>query len=246
VHNIHVPRLPGPEFRGKSTMGVRGDSIAEMDWMLGQILEELRDLGIERRTIVIFSSDNGPIADDGYGDQAVELLGDHKPAGPLRGSKYSAFEGGTAVPTVVYWPGTVRPGTSAAVVSQVDLYASLAALIGASLAPDEAIDSRNLLDAWTNRSPAGRDVLFEETPWTFALRRGEWKYVGPVAANFRLPSWAQDKDFEPGVSSQPQLYNLISDPGERHDVAGDHPDIVKSLQSQLEAIVSRKARETSG
>ena len=120
THDIHVPRVPNQRFVGKSGMGPRGDAILEMDWSVGQITKKLEDLGLSENTLVIFTSDNGPVVDDGYQDQAKELLGSHKPAGPLRGGKYSAFDGGTRVPFIVYWPGKVKPGKSDAMVSQVD------------------------------------------------------------------------------------------------------------------------------
>ena len=133
THDIHVPRVPHPRFVGKTGMGPRGDAIAELDWSIGRILDTLERLKLTRDTLFIFSSDNGPVVDDGYRDQAVEKLGDHKPAGPLRGGKYSAYDGGTRVPFVVRWPGTVKPGVSAAPLSQVDLLASFAALAGRKL-----------------------------------------------------------------------------------------------------------------
>lgn len=129
-------------------MGPCGDAIVQMDWMTGQIMAEPGRLGIEGETLVIFTSDNGPVLNDGYEDGAAEMLGSHKPGGPLRGGKYSAFEAGARVPTIAYWPGRIQPGTSAALMSQADLVASLGALAGASLPDDVAIDSRNLLGAW--------------------------------------------------------------------------------------------------
>jgi arylsulfatase A-like enzyme len=107
---------------------------------------------LTRDTLFVFSSDNGPVVDDGYRDQAVEKLGDHKPAGPLRGGKYSAYDGGTRVPFVVRWPGTVKPGVSAAPLSRVDLLASLASLAGRKLPDDAAPDSFNLLPALLGNS----------------------------------------------------------------------------------------------
>jgi len=95
THDVHVPRVPNPRFAGKSGMGPRGDAILEFDWSVGEVLKTLKRLGIEKNTIIIVTSDNGPVVDDGYKDQAVELLGAHKPAGKYRGGKYSSFEGGT-------------------------------------------------------------------------------------------------------------------------------------------------------
>src|SRR5215467_6884583 len=137
THDIHVPRVPHPRFVGKTSMGPRGDAIAELDWCAGKMLDTLDRLNLTRDTLFIFSSDNGPVVDDGYRDRSPELLGDHKPAGPLRGGKYSAYDGGTRVPFLVRWPGTVSPGVSDAMVSQVDLLASFASLTAQKL-PAEA------------------------------------------------------------------------------------------------------------
>src|SRR5439155_24489459 len=124
----------------KSGMGPRGDAIVEFDWSVGEVLRALDESGLADRTLVVLTSDNGPVVDDGYRDEAVTKLGDHRPAGPYRVGKYSKFEGGTRVPFLVRWPGRVRPGTSKALVGQVDFLTSFAALVGArkpvATAPD--------------------------------------------------------------------------------------------------------------
>ena len=102
TNDVHVPRFPHDRFRGKNPMGVRGDAIEQFDWSVGQLMKTLDEMGLTENTLIILSSDNGPVVDDGYADRAVELLGDHKPAGPLRGNKYSAFEGGTRIPAIVH------------------------------------------------------------------------------------------------------------------------------------------------
>ena len=104
TNDVHVPRFPHERFRGKNPMGVRGDAIVQFDWTVGQLLKKLHELKIDDNTLVILTSDNGPVVDDGYQDRAEELLNGHSPAGPFRGNKYSAFEGGTAVPFIVSWP----------------------------------------------------------------------------------------------------------------------------------------------
>ncbi len=133
THDIHMPRVPHARFAGSSECGVRGDVVQELDWCVGQVLETLDRLKLADRTLVLFSSDNGPVVDDGYADGAVHDLHGHRPAGPFRGGKYSLFEGGTRVPFLVRWPGRVRPGIADALVNQVDLLASLAALSGQTL-----------------------------------------------------------------------------------------------------------------
>ncbi len=133
THDIHVPRVPHRRFAGTSGCGVRGDVVQELDWCVGQVLDALDRLKLADRTLVVITSDNGPVVDDGYADGAVGDLNGHRPAGPFRGGKYSLFEGGTRVPFLVRWPGRVRPGVSDALVNQVDLPASLATLTGRKL-----------------------------------------------------------------------------------------------------------------
>ena len=129
TNDIHVPRWPHPQFVGKTGMGPRGDAILQFDWSVGRIMDALKRNGLLENTIVIVTSDNGPMLDDGYQDQAVELLGNHNPSGPLRGSKGSIFEAGTRVPFIVSWidGGVAKGKVSQAPVSQLDFFASMAA-----------------------------------------------------------------------------------------------------------------------
>jgi arylsulfatase A-like enzyme len=233
-HDIHVPRLPNPRFKDKSTMGPRGDAIAQTDWIVGALMKELEELGLAENTLLIFTSDNGPVLNDGYEDQAVELVGDHKPAGPFRGSKYSAYEGGTRVPTISYWPGEIMPGTSDALVSQLDIYASIARLAGVELGDGDAPDSRDQLAVWLGRSDTGREFLIEESVGGRALRYGGWKYI-PAKENPR-PGTAT-KGIEGGFATVPQLYDLSTDSGEQFNLADDKPELVRTLQLQLDRIV---------
>ncbi|HYX07979.1 MAG TPA: arylsulfatase [Bacteroidales bacterium] len=231
--NIHVPRMPNQKFVGESTMGRRGDDIAEMDWCTGQLIKVLNDLGLSENTLVIFSSDNGPILDDGYDDKAVELLGDHKPEGVYRGSKYSVYEAGTRVPTIVYWPGHVKSGVSNALLSQVDLYASLAKLVGLKVKSGDAPDSNDLLDTWLGKSQKGRDIMLEEA-YTFGLRMNDWKYIAPVENT--PPDWLKNKDIESGLKNEAQLYNLKTDVVESKNVAQENPGVLKEMEKTLEEI----------
>ena len=234
--NIHVPRMPNQKFLGESTMGRRGDDIAEMDWCTGQLIKELKDLGLSENTLVIFSSDNGPILDDGYDDMAVELLGDHKPGGLYRGSKYSVYEAGTRVPTIVYWPGQVKPGVSHAMLSQVDLYASLAKLVGQKVNTGDAPDSKDLLDTWLGKSQKGRNIMLEEA-YTFGLRMDDWKYIAPVEN--KPPDWLKNKDIESGLKNEVQLYDLKTDAEESKNVARGNPAVLKEMQKTLEEIKNK-------
>lgn len=230
THDIHVPRVPHPRFAGKSGMGPRGDAIVEFDWSVGEVLRALDECGLADTTLVVFTSDNGPVVDDGYRDEAVAKLGDHRPAGPYRGGKYSKFEGGTRVPFVVRWPGRVRPGTSKALVSQVDLLASFAALVGVRGPFATAPDSRDHLAAFLGDDPVGREALIEHAGG-LSLRRGRWKFI--PSSNGPKKNVATDTEL--GNDRVPRLYDLEVDPGEVHNVAGDHPDVVEKLRKELDA-----------
>ncbi len=231
THDIHVPRMPHPRFQGKSGMGARGDALMQFDATVGAILEALDRLGLAENTLVILSSDNGPVVDDGYRDEAVEKLGAHRPAGPLRGGKYSAFEGGTRVPFLVRWPARVSPGVSEALLSHVDLYASLAALTGARLEPEAAPDSFDLLAALTGRSGQGREWLVGHGA-SFMIERGDWKYILPS----KTAAVQTTTNTETGGDPAPQIYNLRDDPGERRNLAEEHPERVQELRALLERI----------
>ncbi|MBI5833921.1 MAG: arylsulfatase [Armatimonadetes bacterium] len=219
THDIHVPRVPHPRFQGATTMGPRGDAIVEFDACVGTLLDALERLGLSDNTLVILSSDNGPVLDDGYRDGAVEKLGDHKPAGPFRGGKYTVLEGGTREPFIVRWPARVKPGVSDAVVSQVDFCASLSALVGAKLADNDAPDSLNVLPALLGESRTGREWLLSQNNGgnPLALKRGDWKLI-----------------VGPGHPKPGTLYNLKDDIGETRNVAADHPEIVAELAAKIE------------
>lgn len=240
-HDIHVPRLPNKKFKGKSTMGPRGDVIAQMDWITGEVMNQLKKLDVEENTLIIFTSDNGPVLHDGYEDQASELLGDHLPAGPLRGGKYSAYEAGTRVPMIVYWPGKTTRGISNALISQVDFYASFAALAEQSLQNDEAIDSKNMMSTLLDHQSQGSEMLLEES-YTTSIRQGNWKYIEPFNSEKKLPNFMKDKGVEGGFEYFPQLFNLEGDIHEQNNLADKNPDLVKTLQAEIERIRRRTSR----
>jgi arylsulfatase A-like enzyme len=231
LHDPHVPRLPNPRFVGSTSMGPRGDAIVQADWCVGQVLATLDRLHLAENTLIIFTSDNGPVVDDGYKDEAVEKLGSHRPAGPYRGGKYSIFEGGTRVPFIVRWPGHVKPGRSDALVSQVDLLASFAALTGQSIAGGDARDSRNIMPALLGRSKSGRRDLVEQAG-SLALRQGTWKYIAPGKG----AKINKETNTELGNDAGPQLYDLARDPGETRNLATKHPARVRDMDAALEKI----------
>lgn len=231
THGIHVPRLPNRRFAGKTSMGPRGDAIAELDWTAGQLLDHLERRGLAKNTLVIFTSDNGPVVYDGYKDDAVEKLGGHRPAGPLRGGKYSNFEGGTRVPMIARWPERIKPGVSGALVGQQDFFASFATLSGAKLGKDAAPDSFDVLPALLGESTKGRDWIVEHAR-ALSIRRGEYKLI---AAN-PGPAVSRYTNIEMGTGSEPQLYRVTQDPGEQKNLAGTMPDKVKELSALLEKV----------
>jgi len=237
-HDIHVPRLPNDRFEGKSTMGPRGDAIVQMDWMTGTIVDELEKLGLDENTLIIFTSDNGPILDDGYSDFAEEKLGEHKPGGPFRGSKYSAFEAGTRVPMITYWPTRIKPGESDALLCQLDYYASLSDYLNIPLEEDEAIDSQNAMKALLDADEDARGILLEES-FTLSLRDGNYKYIKPLGDK-KLPEWLKNKKIESGFKQEPQLYNLASDEGEQHNIASQNEALVKEMEQKIDSIVNLK------
>ena len=239
--NIHVPRTPNKKFVGKTMMGARGDVIAELDWMTGEILRVLDSLKLNENTLIIFSSDNGPVLNDGYVDGAVEMLNDHKPAGPLRGGKYSSFEAGSRIPMLVCWEGKIKPGVSRAVVSQVDFLATFAALTNQTLLSSQAIDSYNVLSTLQGLNKKGRDhVVLLSLNNTRSIVKGDWKFI-PQA---RGPKVMEDTKVETGNDPGNQLYHLSNDIGEQWNLASQHIEIVEQMQNDLEVINDLKENKT--
>ncbi|MEL4309003.1 sulfatase family protein [Joostella sp. CR20] len=239
LSDIHVPRMPDTRFKGASKLGYRGDAILQLDDTTGRILRLLEYLDIKDDTMVIFSSDNGPILDDGYVDGAITEINNHKPAGIYRSGKYSIFEGGTRVPTIISWPNKIKQGkVSDAMVNQVDFLASFASYFGQNLTTDEAVDSFDIWEAMIGKSDMGRVEMIEHAR-TLAYIKGDWKYIQPKKGAKRL-SWAFDVDGgqETGISEEVQLYNLKDDPSELKNVASKYPDVVKELAKALETALN--------
>jgi arylsulfatase A-like enzyme len=242
THENHVPRLPHPRFRGASSLGVRGDAIAQLDWSVGVLIEELQRLGIARNTLILFSSDNGPVLYDGYYDGAIEKNGDHKPAGPWRGGKYSAWEGGTRMPLIAWWPG-IKPGLSDALISQVDFLASLASLTGARVPDGRAVDSRDLMDVLLGKSDQGRDQLVQQGVKMHAIRRGAWKYLpkGQVTNRGKIGVFDREVIPEPGA-----LFYLPEDPAEQNNLASLYPAKVRELKALLTRALGEQSSDEPG
>lgn len=225
TNDIHVPRDPHKRFLGKSQCGIRGDATVQMDDCLRRIMEVLEQQGIKDDTLIIFSSDNGPVVDDGYADGAERDLNNHRPAGNLRGGKCSVFEGGTRIPFIVWWPGKVDPGTSDALVCQMDLGASLASLTKQNIPAGAFPDSQNLLPALLGHSKKGRQELVEHGfgDKNLAFLKGDWKYIPPESL-----SSEERKNAPDGL-----LFNLKDDLGESRNIISRHPDVAKMMDREL-------------
>ncbi len=231
THDIHVPRLPNARFVGKSAMGARGDAILELDWSVGQVLDTLDRLKLADNTIMMFASDNGPVLDDGYKDQAVEKAGAHKPAGIYRGGKYSNYDGGTRVPFLIRWPKHVKPDTTSdALMCHIDLLHSLASLTGQNVPNSAAPDSFDLLPAFLGQSKKGRPNLVEHAT-SLSLVEGEWKFIRHHAG----PKTNLTGN-ELGNDPKDQLFNIQSDPSERENLADQQPERVRRMSATLDSV----------
>ena len=235
TNDVHVPRFPHQRFRGKSSMGMRGDAIVQFDWSVGKIMETLDKLGIADNTIILLTSDNGPVVDDGYQDQAEELLNDHKPAGPWRGNKYSAFEGGTAIPVIVRWSKNVKAGqTSDVLMSQIDFMASFGNLIGATFPKGSAPDSKNHLGNLLGTDTTHRPWVAEmSNNHVLSIRTKEWKYIEPNDGS-KMIKWGPK--IETGNDPNPQLYRISDNLYEQDNVAESNPKVVYELQNILRKV----------
>jgi arylsulfatase A-like enzyme len=245
--DIHVPRAPAAQFAGRNACGVRCDVIDQLDWSVGQILDTLHRLRLEENTIVLFTSDNGPVVNDGYDDGSDRKLDGHKPAGPFRGGKYTIFEGGTTMPFLVRWTGHIRPGVSNALIDQLDLLASFAALTHQKVPAGTAEDSVDVLSALLGKSERGRESLVEEAD-VLAIREGNWKLIdrGQRPGAHHPPEWKPAADAavsngheEKFPVAELELYDITADPYETHNLAAQHPEIVERLRKALAQLRSQ-------
>lgn len=240
TNDVHVPRFPHDRFRGKNPMGLRGDAIAQFDWTVGQLMETLDQLGLTENTLIILSSDNGPVVDDGYKDKAEELLNGHTPSGPWRGNKYSAFEGGTAVPVIVRWPQKIKQtGDSDVLMSQIDWLASLGALINARLPKGSAPDSYDRLGNLIGTDKTDRPWIVEQSMnHTLSVRTKDWKYIEP---NDDPTTFMKAEKIETGNLNVPQLYEMEK-VSEQENVAEKYPEKVFELQTILRQVRNKRIK----
>lgn len=220
AHNLpHIPLARAPEFVGRSEGGMYGDVVEELDWSTGRILDTLAALGLDRRTVVVFTSDNGPWLPFGpHGGSA----------GPLRDGKGTTWEGGVRTPAIVWGPGVVRPGTVTAMGSALDLLPTFAEFAGARVPGERALDGVSLAGVWRTGMGAPRQTHFYYWDSELrAVRKGRYK------AHF-ITSGAYDVGDPRREHTPPLLFDLLEDPGERHDIAARHLDLVADLTREAE------------
>ena len=232
THGIHVPRVPHPRFKGTSPVGTRGDAIHELDDAVGQVLAKLDALKLTDRTLVIFTSDNGGVMDDGYEDVGKF---DYHPNAPWRGTKGTLFEGGNRVPFIARWPGKIKAGSeSAALLAHLDMPATFTALVGAKIPAGQCEDSVNVLPALLGetKTSARKDFVSHigGTKGAFGVRAGPWKYISPGPSGYGKAPKAEAKAKAPLL---PQLYNLATDPAEAKNLAATDAAKLKEMEALL-------------
>lgn len=241
MHQCHVPRIPNSRFVGTSGCGLRGDHVQELDWMVGEVVNMLRNNGKLDNTIIIFSSDNGPVFFDGYYDGILENHNGHDPNGGLRGGKYIAYEGATRMPTLIQWPARITKGkVSNALIGQVDFLASFSALVGGKLPEGKFFDSRNILLAILGETETGNEYVVQQSSDGLGLRSGKWKFI---EAHERS-AWAYNRHNQGDTNKMhlvpleniEYLFDLEVDPREEHNLAIENPEKLEELSDMLKKI----------
>lgn len=254
--NIHHPFTPHPRFKGTSKCGLYGDFVHELDWIVGQVVDTLDELGLAEKTLVIFTSDNGGMLNN-TGQKAWKA--GHRLNGKLLGFKFGAWEGGHRVPFIVRWPGKVPAGTeSSALISQLDLVTTLAAVANTEIPKDAVVDGVNQLPEFTGRATApARDMLVisPNSPMHLTIRKDHWVYIparneggfqGKNIGDHLLAGAAAQKltklvnsdvvDGNVRKDAPPaQLYNLQADPYQARNVYKEHPEVVAELAALLKS-----------
>ncbi len=225
----HVPRTPHARFVGSSGLGPRGDVIVEADWCIGEFIKTLEREGLLENTLIVLTSDNGPVLNDGYYDDAVEKNGKHTPSGILRGGKYSLFEAGTRVPFITYWKGHINAGKSDAIVSQIDLFSSIATLIDSDLKGE---DSKDLLGVFMGENNIGREELILEATTRTAFRKGDWIMIPP----YKGSAINRFVNIELANSTEYLLYNLSDDIRQQNNLAKVKPEKLREMIASFETI----------
>ena len=244
TNDVHVPRFPHPRFRGQSEMGLRGDAIVQFDWSVGEIVRALEEQGLLENTLIILTSDNGPVLDDGYVDQAEELVGDHSPTGGLRGGKYSAYEGGTRVPFIVHWPAMIKEqAVKNSLVSQIDFLDVMAGIAGVGGGESLSTDGfPGEAATWFGDDEKGRPYAIGMAQnHTLTLCTGGWKFVEPKGGPTMI-QWGPK--IETGYSTNPQIFQHVNgEYDENQNMASSNAAVVENLTAQLEKIRNRQYDE---
>lgn len=242
-HDNHVPRIPHERFQGKSGTGLRGDSVLQLDWSVGEIMKALEANKLTNNTLIVFCSDNGPVLDDGYADGAITELGDHEPAGPYTGGKYTVFEAGTRTPFITRWPGKVPSGVSDEIVCTIDLAASFAALADVPIPDNALLDSINVLPALLGTKDAkGRSELVQQDNGIhgdnndFGFRSGDWKLLRRTRTS--VPRATISKRPIPKPTARHTLHYLPNDPAGKIDLSAKHPEKLAELVNRLDEIIA--------
>lgn len=242
---VHLPSIPARQFRGQTAAGPHGDFIHELDWIVGELMKTLEELGVADDTLVVFCSDNGPEA-----PTVIAMRRDHAHDGarPWRGVKRDQWEGGHRTPWIVRWPGKVAAGsTSSQLISTTDLMATCAAVVGQDLPNDAAEDSYDMLPVLLGEQGGAslRPYLIQQTMGhKLSIRVGDWKYIDHAGSGGNdyvgpNPRWSMRPyalpDTDPDAPGQ--LYDLATDPGETTNLFSRHPEIVTRLKAMLDTSV---------
>lgn len=230
LHQPHVPRAPHARFVGSTDLGPRGDAVVEADWCVGEVISCLDKKGLLDNTLVIFTSDNGPVINDGYYDEAEERLGNHDPRNGTRGGKYSLYDGGTHIPLIVYWKGRVMPDVSHELVTQLDFFASIGRLTGGEV--PEGLDSRDNLEAFLGQDVSAREAMVLEAQGKLAYRSGRYAMIPP----YKGPKTNITKN-ELGNMREWGLFDLENDRFQENNIAGSCPEVLQKMESEFLDIV---------
>jgi arylsulfatase A len=236
--------MPHERFQGSTKLGFRGDAIVQLDWCVGEVMKSLEKHGVAENTLVIFCSDNGPVMDDGYKDEAIEKVGKHRAGGPYTGGKYSVYEGGCRTPFITHWPARIKPGVSDQMVCTIDIAASMAALTNQTLAENACIDSFDVLDAIVGKDGSkGRDSLILQDNGN----KGNWSYIklnGDKA--WKIHRYDHNKAFnvvvEEKLTNTPkdnlEFYEINTDPSEQNKIKiSDETPIAKQMAAELQSVI---------
>jgi arylsulfatase A len=229
----HTPWLPSPEFEGKSGAGMYGDFLMMVDAQIGRVLDALDDAGMSDNTLLVFTSDNGPV----WYDTDVNRLG-HDSSGGLRGMKADTWEAGHRMPFIVRWPGHVPQGSvSDQTICFTDIFATCGAVTNADLPEGAGPDSYSFLPVLKGEQsedqPIRPPIVMQSANGAMLIRSGDWKLINQLGSG----GFSAPQRIEPGPGDpEGQLYNMAIDPGEENNLYLEHPDVVERLQSEMKQI----------